>query len=135
VSEGTPLPLPTRHVGPVTLTDFVRYQGASGDMSPSHHDHEFARAQGHPSAIAPGLFSAGLLADYATSHFGPHNVRRFTVRFREQVFPGDELELRANVTGESTIDGEPIVEVALECRRGDTVVTTATAAFARSEQS
>jgi acyl dehydratase len=123
-------PLPPRHIGPVSLTDFVRYQGASGDLSPTHHDHDFARAQGYPSAIAPGLFSAGLLADYATSCFGPTNVRRFAVRFREQIFPGDELELRGHVTGNSCQDGERVIEVALECRRGDTVVTTATAAFA-----
>ncbi len=30
-------------VGPLTRTDFVRYQGASGDMNPVHHDETFAR--------------------------------------------------------------------------------------------
>ena len=35
---------PERRVGPLTRTDFVRYQGASGDMNPVHHDEVFARA-------------------------------------------------------------------------------------------
>ena len=39
-----PAPPPPLVVGPLTRTDLVRYQGASGDMQPVHHDEEFARA-------------------------------------------------------------------------------------------
>ena len=28
-------------LGPLSRTDFVRYQGASGDMNPVHHDETF----------------------------------------------------------------------------------------------
>ncbi len=34
----------TRSIGPLTRTDFVRYQGASGDMNLIHHDEPFAQA-------------------------------------------------------------------------------------------
>jgi acyl dehydratase len=45
LTEGTsPAPMT---IGPVTRTDFVRYQGASGDMNPIHHDETFARAAGY----------------------------------------------------------------------------------------
>ena len=33
-----------KKVGPLTRTDFVRYQGASGDFNPIHHDDEFAKS-------------------------------------------------------------------------------------------
>ena len=38
-------------VGPLTRTDFVRYQGASGDMNPLHHDEIFARAAGYDAPV------------------------------------------------------------------------------------
>ncbi|WP_019544481.1 MaoC/PaaZ C-terminal domain-containing protein [Streptomyces sulphureus] len=71
-----PAPGPAVH-GPVTRTDFVRYQGASGDMNPVHHDEEYARAAGFPSPFSVGMFRAGLLASWATDWLGAHNVRRF----------------------------------------------------------
>ena len=40
-TEGPPL-----EDGPLTVTDFVRYQGASGDMNPIHHDTGFAQKAG-----------------------------------------------------------------------------------------
>jgi acyl dehydratase len=80
-----------REYGPLTRTDFVRYQGASGDFNPIHHDDEFARSAGYPSAFSVGMLQAGILASYATDWLGPRNVRRFGVQFREQVWPGDRL--------------------------------------------
>src|SRR5206468_8125827 len=77
--------------GPVTRTDLVRYAGASGDFNPLHHDDEYARASGLPGLMAHGMFSAGLLASFVTRWFGPGSVRRFKVRFKEPVFPGDRL--------------------------------------------
>ncbi|GLY65420.1 MaoC/PaaZ C-terminal domain-containing protein [Amycolatopsis taiwanensis] len=84
----TPEPLV---VGPLTRTDFVRYQGASGDMNPIHHDEPWAKAAGFPAPIALGMFNAGLLATWATDWLGAENVRRYRMRFAEQVFPGDTL--------------------------------------------
>ena len=49
-------------VGPLTRTDFVRYQGASGDFNPIHHDEEFAQSAGYPIGVlgrhAPGRASS-----------------------------------------------------------------------------
>ena len=47
--------------GPITRTDVVRYQGASGDMNPIHHDEPFARAAGYSAPLVVGMFQAGLL--------------------------------------------------------------------------
>lgn len=118
--------------GPITRTDIVRYQGASGDFNPIHHDDGFARAAGYPTAFAPGMFQAGMLATYATTWLGVTRIRRFTVRFRDQVWPGDTLVFTGRVTGE--VEGEEIA-VELECRRSSgEVVLTGSAFFARESQ-
>jgi acyl dehydratase len=84
-------------VGPLTRTDFVRYQGASGDFNPIHHDEEFAQSAGFPTVFSVGMLQAGILATYATDWLGADNVRRFGVQFREQVWPGDQLECTGTV--------------------------------------
>ena len=61
-----PAPPAPMVVGPLTRTDFVRYQGASGDMNPLHHDETFARAAGYDAPVAVGMLNAGLLGTYAT---------------------------------------------------------------------
>jgi acyl dehydratase len=106
-------------VGPLTRTDFVRYQGASGDFNPIHHDDEFAQSAGFPTAFSVGMLQAGILATYATDWLGADNVRRFGVQFREQVWPGDELELTGSVVEKGTADelGERTVKVELHAQR------------------
>jgi acyl dehydratase len=106
-------------VGPLTRTDFVRYQGASGDFNPIHHDEEFAQSAGFPSVFSVGMLQAGVLATYATDWLGAENVRRFGVQFREQVWPGDELELTGAVVekDETGENGERTVKVELNAQR------------------
>jgi acyl dehydratase len=108
----------SRTVGPLTRTDFVRYQGASGDFNPIHHDEEFAQAAGYPTVFSVGMLQAGILATYATDWLGADNVRRFGVQFREQVWPGDSLVCNGTVqernetgeSGERTVDVELVVD-------------------------
>lgn len=105
-------------VGPLTRTDFVRYQGASGDMNPIHHDETFARKAGYDAPLAVGMLQAGMLGTYAADWLGPENVRRFRIRFREQVWPGDLITCSGTVLREYTDDdGTPMVEVELTAAR------------------
>ncbi len=90
---------PDRDYGPITRTDIVQYQGASGDFNPIHHDDEFAQSAGYPGAFSVGMLQAGILASYATDWLGPRNVRKFGVQFREQVWPGDRLVCSGTVVG------------------------------------
>ena len=116
-------------IGPLTRTDFVRYQGASGDMNPVHHDEPFARAAGFPAPLGVGMFQAGALAAWAASWLGPENVRRVRVRWKEPVFPGDVLTLRAHVARAYEEGGERRVDVQLACVKqtgGTAVEGTAT---------
>lgn len=82
---------------PMTRTDYVKYQGASGDFHPLHHDEEYARSVGFPSVFSVGMFQAGLLATYVTDWLGVEEIRRFKVRFVDQMWPGDELTCLAKV--------------------------------------
>lgn len=106
-----------RTFGPLTRTDFVRYQGASGDMNPIHHDDEFATAAGLPGVISVGMYQAGLLATWATDWLGAENVRKYRARFRDMVLPGDVLTCSGTIVQEYFIDGEQHVDIELTCSR------------------
>jgi acyl dehydratase len=128
--------LPERVFGPVTMTDIVRYQGASGDMNPIHHDDEFARAAGFPAAISVGMLGAGWLAAYCTEHLGEETVRRFRTRFAAVVYRGDRLTASAEVVRRFDCDGETRVELAVQLRKDDGgLAISGLAEFAVSEDS
>jgi acyl dehydratase len=118
-------------VGPLTRTDIVRYQGASGDMNPLHHDEAFARAAGYHAPLAIGMLGAGLLATYATDWLGAENVRRFRIRFRARVWPGDTLTCSGEITQQRVGDDGPLADVELVCtRQSGEVAVQAWATFA-----
>jgi len=102
---------------PLTVTDFVRYQGASGDMNPIHHDEGFAKQAGFPSVFAVGMLQAGVLATYVTDWFGASSVRRFAVQFREQAWPGDVLTYTGKVVAKREEGGERLVDLELQATR------------------
>ena len=115
-SEGEALV--TNHLGEVTRTDVVRYQGASGDMNPIHHDEPFAKSAGYPAPLAVGMFQAGALATWAATWLGPDNVRKTRVRWKEQCWPGDVLHFTAVVAKKyETAEGERRVDLELSATR------------------
>ena len=117
-------------LGPISRTDIVRYQGASGDMNPIHHDEPFARAAGYPAPLAVGMFQAGVLCAWAARRFGAENLRRARMRWQEPVFPGDVLELEGTITRKYLENGEPRIDVELSCkRRGGGIAVTAWETF------
>jgi 3-hydroxybutyryl-CoA dehydratase len=80
-------------VGPITVTDIVRFAGAGGDFNPLHHDEPFARAQGFPGLIAMGQMQAGMLTRLLTDCFPLAEIRGYRVRFVAPVRVGDTLTL------------------------------------------
>jgi acyl dehydratase len=109
---------------------FVRYSGASGDLNPMHYDDELARSAGHPSVFAQGMFSAALLAGFATDWLGAGNIRRFATRFREQVWPGDVLTCAGVVTAVSEEpDGDRLTVELTATRQTGGVAITGSAEF------
>ena len=109
---------PARSFGPITRTDIVRYAGASGDFNPIHHDESFATSAGFATVFSMGMFQAALLATYVTDWLGAEGVRRYAVRFREQVWPGDELTCSGRIAAiQDQTEGGRRATVELECRR------------------
>ena len=106
-----------REYGPISRTDMVRYQGASGDFNPIHHDEEFAKSAGFPTVFSVGMLQAGILGAYCTDWLGAENVRRFAVQFREQVWPGDHLVFTAKVARKYDDGGEHKVDLDLLATR------------------
>jgi acyl dehydratase len=102
---------------PLTLTDFVRYQGASGDMNPIHHDPEYARKGGYDQPFAVGMLAAGVLGTYVTDWTGGANIRKFGVRFREQAWPGDVLTYAGRVAAIRQENGETVADLELSVTR------------------
>lgn len=102
-----------REFGPMTRQMFVRYAGASGDMNPMHYDDELARSAGYPSVFAQGMLTSALLATFVTDWLGARRIRRYAVRFREQVWPDDVLTCSGEVVA---IDGDRVT-VELSCSR------------------
>jgi acyl dehydratase len=105
--------------GPLTRTDLVRYAGASGDFNPLHHDHQFASNAGLPDVMAHGMLSAGLLASALTKWFGTGSVRRYSIRFRSPVWPGDVLTAHCRNAETVADNGGQFADLALELVRGN----------------
>jgi acyl dehydratase len=134
-------------VGPLTRTDLVKYQGASGDFNPIHHDEPFATSVGLPAPLSLGMLQAGLMATWATNWLGASSVRRFKVRFAAQVFPGDTVSCSGRVEREYTVDrdgrpvaeggdGAPMVDLELFCHKQDgTLAVRGWATFVVGESS
>jgi acyl dehydratase len=63
------------------------------------------------------MHSAALLASFAVDWLGAENVRRFAVRFREQVWPGDVLTCSGEVTAISQNESGLLVSAELTATR------------------
>jgi len=104
--------VPKFEVKNLTRTDIVKYAGASGDFNPIHHDETFAKGAGYPTVFAHGMLNAGFVSKCLTDYVGRQNLRKFSVSFRNQVWPGDTITCGGKVTrkfeerGEKRIEGE-----------------------------
>ena len=103
---------------PLTVTDFVRYQGASGDMNPIHHDARIRKEGWVPRSVrcwnaasrSPRVFCN-------RSGWEPENIRRFRVQFREQAWPGDVITYSGTVTDVREQGRVRFVDLALAATR------------------
>jgi acyl dehydratase len=95
----------------LTRTQIVQYAGASGDYNPLHSDEVFAtKVAGYPSVFAHGMLTMGLTGRMLTDYVGDGRLVRFGGRFRAQVWPGDDLTAKAEIT---EITGDNLVELVI----------------------
>ena len=113
----------------IQRTHIVKYAGASGDFNPLHHDDAIAQNMaGYPSVFAHGMLSMGLTGRMLTDWLGATSLKEYGVRFTKQVWPGDTLTAKGEVTkvegglatirvvavnqkGESVVEGEAVAAI------------------------
>ena len=85
-------------VNNLSRTQIVQYAGASGDYNPVHTDELFTReVAGYPSVFAHGMLTMGMTGRMLPTYVGDGRLKKYGVRFTNQVWPGDSL--RAIATG------------------------------------
>ena len=105
----------------VARTHIVKYAGASGDFNPLHHDDTAAQGMGgYPSVFAHGMLSMGLTGRMLTDWLGPVALKKYGVRFTKQVWPGDTLTAKGDVT--SIEGGVATIKVVTTNQNGESVV-------------
>ncbi len=105
----------------VSRSHIVKYAGASGDFNPLHHDDTIAQNMaGYPSVFAHGMLSMGLTGRMLTDWLGADGLKSFGVRFTKQVWPGDTLTAKGEVT--AVKDGIATISVVTTNQNGESVV-------------
>lgn len=108
VKEG--MDIPTVEKTPTTRT-LVQWAGASGDYFELHYDKDFAQSMGFPGPIVHGRLEAAFLTQMLTDWIGEKGeLRKMSVQYRGNAFPGQKLSLGGKVTKKHTEGGENLVE-------------------------
>jgi len=103
----------------LTRTQIVQYAGVSGDYNPVHTDEIFAVHAGFPSVFAHGMLTMAMTAQALTGWLGEENLTRYGVRFKKQVWPGDQLIVTAEVVDVSANgSGQQLAELTVTTRNG-----------------
>ncbi len=108
VKEG--MDLPGMEKTPTTKT-LVQWAGASGDYFELHYDKDFAQSMGFPGPIVHGRLEAAYLTQLLTDWIGEKGqLKKMSVQYRGNAFPGNKLTLGGKVTKKYTEDGQNLVE-------------------------
>jgi acyl dehydratase len=109
-----------RVVENLSRTQIVQYAGASGDYNPLHSDEVYTtQVTGYPSVFAHGMLTMGLTSKMLTNYVGPGRLKKFGVRFTNQVWPGDTLDATATVEAIRDEDGGKVVDLKLSTTNQD----------------
>ncbi len=121
-----------RLVEDLKRTQIVQYAGTSGDYNPLHTDEVFTtKVAGYPSVFAHGMLTMGMTGRMLTNYVGDGRLKKFGVRFTNQVWPGDTLDSTATVKEIREEDGEQVVELEVTTVNQDGKVVVSGYATAR----
>jgi acyl dehydratase len=91
----------------IARTQIVMYAGASGDYNPLHSDEVYVtQVAGYPTVFAHGMLSMGATGKVLTDWVGNGRLKKYGVRFVNQVWPGDSLTATATVSELREADGQ-----------------------------
>jgi acyl dehydratase len=101
-----------RVVDNLSRTQIVMYAGASGDYNPLHTDEVYTtQVAGYRAVFAHGMLTMGLTGKMLTNWVGDGRLKKFGVRFTNQVWPGDTLDSTATVAAIREEDGQHFVDL------------------------
>jgi acyl dehydratase len=108
IQEG--MEIPTLKKTPSTTT-LVKWAGASKDWNPLHFDKDFAMGLGFKGVIVHGRIKAAYLCELITDWIGEKGIlKRLSIQYRGNDFPGDTITCKGNVTKKYIKDDEHCVE-------------------------
>jgi acyl dehydratase len=118
----------------LSRTQIVQYAGASGDYNPLHTDEVYTtQVAGYKSVFAHGMLTMGLTGKMLTNYVGDGTLKKFGVRFTNQVWPGDTLDSTATVTAIREEAGETVADLVLSTVNQDGKEVVSGTATARLE--
>lgn len=82
----------------ISLTQLVRYAGASGDFNPLHYDPKLGESIGTGGIIAHGMLIMGIAGQTLSDFVGPGALRKFGVRFKSMTHINDVLTCKGVIT-------------------------------------
>jgi acyl dehydratase len=114
----------------LTRGQIIQYAGAAGDFSPQHTDEVYnTQVAGYPGIFAHGMLTMGMLGRALTDWVGDGVLRTFGFQFRRQVWPGDSLFARLEITAVAE-QGTATFALGVENQHGETVGKGYATAFA-----
>ena len=109
----------------VTTRQLVQYAGVSGDFTPIHYDKDYAQAAGHDGVILHGALKTSMLAEMLVEWVGDGgSIVKLEASYRGIDYPGVPLACSGRVTKKHVEGGKGILELDIELRNQDGVVTT-----------
>jgi acyl dehydratase len=113
----------------ISRTQIVMYAGASGDYNPLHSDEVYVtQVAGYPTVFAHGMLSMGATGKVLTDWVGDGKLKKFGVRFVNQVWPGDTLTATATVEALRESDGDHYADFSVVAvNQNDEAVVTGSA--------
>ena len=128
VEFGTELPAFTPDTTLAATSTFASAVGYAGNGR--FEDHEQARAQGLPGALAPGIMGMGLLSRVIHEWAPKGRIRQIDTVFRAPVLADHDHTISAIVTDIDETTGEVILDLSIKNEKDETrVFGTATVAL------
>ena len=113
-------------------TQIVQYAGTSGDYNPLHTDDKFTKeVAGYPGVFAHGMLSMAMTGKMLTNFVGDGTLKKYGVRFTNQVWPGDSLKSTATIMTIKEENNETVAEIAIETKNQDGITVITGSALAR----